>query len=254
MGKMTISDILLERYCLGEVGEDERGMIEGMCRVDETLQRRIDNLRRSNEDILRRYPPERIIPEIRRRAEASSPHGGRVRKVAVPAIAAAALVAVAVLFGIDKSTFYRLTHEDTRIKGGSAIFVYRKNARGIVRLKNGDRAAEHDLVQIAFISPDPHAIVLSIDGRGIVTLHSPLHEDDSTAVSAGRTVTVARSYELDDAPGFERFILITSDRPIATREVLRSARRLASDPAAARRGILSLDVPFRQASLLLVKE
>ena len=254
MGRMRISDILLERYCLGEVSDDERGMIEGMCRKNRTLQRRIDDLRRSNEDILRRYPPERMIPDIRRRADESSSHSGRVRKVAIPAFAAAALVAVAVLFGIDKAAFYRHTAEDTRFKGDSAIYVYRKNASGIERLKNGDRASERDLVQIAFISPDPYAIVLSIDGRGTVTLHSPIREDASTAVPAGRTVAVARAYELDDAPGFERFILITSGQPLTIRETLRSARTLASDPAAARRGIISLDVPCRQSSLLLVKE
>lgn len=253
MGGMRISDMLLERYCLGEVSEDERGMIENMCRADRTLQLRIDELRRSNEDILRRYPPQRMVSDIRRRA-VSSTHGGRVLKFAIPAFAAAALVAVAVIVGVDKTAFYRHTAEDTRLKGDSVIYVYRKNASGIERLKNGDRASERDLVQIAFISPDPYAIVLSIDGRGTVTLHSPLREDASTAVPAGRTVTVARSYELDDAPGFERFILITSDRPLAIHEALRSARKLASDPAAARSGIISLDVPCRQASLLLVKE
>jgi hypothetical protein len=62
------------------------------------------------------------------------------------------------------------------------------------------------------------------------------------------------AYQLDDAPGFERFFLVTSDRALSVAEVLEAGRRLASDPRQARRANLGLPAGLEQWSVLLAKK
>jgi hypothetical protein len=69
----------------------------------------------------------------------------------------------------------------------------------------------------------------------------------------GGEVRLPSAYELDDAPGFERFFLIASDRPFEVAPVLEAARALAAQPVAARRASLPLAPGLRQTSLALDK-
>jgi len=100
-------------------------------------------------------------------------------------------------------------------------------------------------------------VLLSLDGAGRVTVHLP----DPTGVgaaaavplAAAREVRLPSAYELDDAPAFERFVLITADRPFPAAVAIDAARRLAANPGAARRDPLPLGPPLRQMSLALVK-
>jgi hypothetical protein len=62
------------------------------------------------------------------------------------------------------------------------------------------------------------------------------------------------AYQLDDAPGFERFFLVTADRAPAVDEVLAAGRRLASDPRQARQANLALPAGLEQWSVLLAKK
>ena len=51
--------------------------------------------------------------------------------------------------------------------------------------------------------------LVSIDGRGVATLHFP-DDVDPTALAHGGAMALDHSYELDDAPGFERFLRVTA--------------------------------------------
>lgn len=58
-----------------------------------------------------------------------------------------------------------------------------------------------------------HGVIVSIDGRGQVTLHFPADAGAPTALESGRAVPLSHSYELDDAPLFERFMFVTAEAP-----------------------------------------
>jgi hypothetical protein len=84
-----------------------------------------------------------------------------------------------------------------------ALEVWRQTAGSPERLADGDGAAEGDVVQLVYrLQGHGEGAILSVDGRGVVTEHlapGPL--------SPGR-VALDHAFELDDAPGFERFYLV----------------------------------------------
>ena len=97
-------------------------------------------------------------------------------------------------------------------------------------------------------------MILSIDGRGHVTRHFPADDGGPTALSRNKRIFLPNALELDDAPGFERFFLITSPEPIDVKAVLAEAVELAKDPNLARRSELALPSGLKQTSVLLLKE
>jgi hypothetical protein len=62
-------------------------------------------------------------------------------------------------------------------------------------------------------------VMFSIDGRGTVTRHFPLEKLESVRLEPKGEVSFPTSYQLDDAPGFERFILVTSPEALDARIV-----------------------------------
>ena len=66
-------------------------------------------------------------------------------------------------------------------------------------------------------------------------------------------VVLPSAYELDDAPGFERFFLVYSAKPFDVSEVDPVARALSLH-AAGERGVLSLPRGLGQFTLLLKKQ
>jgi len=96
-------------------------------------------------------------------------------------------------------------------------------------------------------------VLLSIDGRGHVTLHSPdAGETMATRLSGKGEVRLPSAYELDDAPAFERFFLVRAATPFSIATALDAARALAAQPSA-RKQSLALPPGFEQISLALDK-
>ena len=100
--------------------------------------------------------------------------------------------------------------------------IYRSNKRaGIERLSERQVVHEGDLIQLQYRTDEDYMAILSIDGRGIVTLHYPSRPDGSTKVIDKRGLrSLPFSFELDDAPDFEYFILVTSFEPIPVPELI----------------------------------
>ena len=221
-----ISDYQLERYLLREGTDDELAALERRLADDPELAQRLAALERSNEELHQRYPPEwmrgqielklkRLRPELSRRAQ-----GRRVQRTwsgyrlwAVSAVALIlAVVAVPTLFDQETSEA-----PATRIKGGEQeprLLVFRKLSIGVERLPDEALARSGDLVQLAYRSGGlQYGAILSVDGRGTVTQHLPATGAEAVPLAAQDTLDVA--YELDDAPRWERFYLVTADRRFA---------------------------------------
>jgi hypothetical protein len=261
----TIPDILLERYRLEELPTDERAQLEDRIRGDETLRRRLEALDRSDEEIRRRYPPDELASQIQRRIDTNNRTPARARRrgnvywVAPLAVAAlvtlAALVAPRMAAPPPPSTGPAAAVDADRIKGlAPALALYRRTVQGSETLADGAVARAGDLLRIGYrAAGKPYGVILSIDGRGGVTVHLPHHADRAATLKRDGTVLLDEAYELDDAPQWERFYFITGDASFAVAPIVDAARDAATghhDPPAA----LALPHGLQQSTFSIQKE
>jgi hypothetical protein len=244
-----VSDWRLERLAQGELDEAGARDIEGKLGKEETAAR-LERLAASNQEILRRLPPEVIGSVVRRRLQERRPRRALWMMAVVPVAMAAGVWAVSPRFATSPSD-----PDDTRVKGDTRLLAYRAAAPGARPTKLGQAAKvrPHDVLQLAYTAGAArYGTVLSVDGRGVVTQHLPVNAASAAPLAAGGETSLPRSYELDDAPGFERFFFITAARPFSVPQVLDAARTLARD-GDARRQALPLAPELSQQSLLLEK-
>jgi len=153
----------------------------------------------------------------------------------------------------------------TRVKGPPRLLLHRKRSDGKTELLDAknDAARAGDRIQISYMRGDAahgavHGVILSIDGAGAVTLHFPPLPGGSTLLKrpnqGDSAASLSHSYELDDAPDYERFLFVTSPTPIDVGAVLVSAEKLARDRAAAARDSLALPPTLAQLWYTLRKE
>jgi hypothetical protein len=122
------------------------------------------------------------------------------------------------------------------------------------QLEDHARVRQGDVLQLSYTSGGhPHGVVVSVDGRGAVMLHHPAALSDSTALTPGEAAPLGHAYELDDAPAFERFLLVTSREPLDVAAVLEAARTLARQPSEARTRPLPLPETLVQTSFVVEK-
>jgi len=256
-----VTDLLLERYALDEVSPDERRAIEAELEGSPKTRARLDAIEDSNREILARYPVAKTADDIR--ARAGRPRSGWTPRlfVAVPAMAMAAALFVALVPGEQDTAVVPGSSEVeiTRAKGlQPTLFIHRQTNDGSEKLSDGAPAAEHDLLQLSYVAAGrDRGAILSIDGRGAVTLHHPVKLGGDTNLLPAGEATLPRSYELDDAPTFERFFFVTA--PLDTRSslddaaIIEAAERLAHDLDRARAAPLPLPKGYEQTSVLLTK-
>jgi hypothetical protein len=96
-------------------------------------------------------------------------------------------------------------------------------------------------------------VIFSIDGKGLVTLHFPENQADSTLLQPRDRVLLQSAYELDDAPEFERFFFITAQSEIQVGHILDMARSLAQNPGKAKTAKLELPDAYDQYTTLIIK-
>ena len=78
-------------------------------------------------------------------------------------------------------------------------------------LKPGASVKAFDSLQIAYLAAGrPYGMIVSLDGRGRLTLHYPESFSAVPILDQGNPSVLEFAYQLDDAPKFERFFFITS--------------------------------------------
>jgi hypothetical protein len=103
----------------------------------------------------------------------------------------------------------------TGIKGSGApsLQIYLKTQEQPLSLEAGASLSEGDLVQLSYTARGKtQGLIVSLDGRGNTYLHLSQGQKSATLLQNG-AVNLPYSYELDDAPEFERFVFYTSDEP-----------------------------------------
>ncbi len=243
------SDLLLERYRLGELPADQMEAVAAMVATDGAVRSRLAALDRSDAQILGQYPSGWMARRLQRRAcpvpfSAAPSRGSLQRWWPVPVAAALLLAALPLL---------RPNSDDARdtLKGdGVALQLYRQTAAGSQALGDGDAVRAQERLQIAFRAAGRHyGAIVSIDARGVLTTHLASAAGAAALVSQGAD-TLAYAYELDDCPGSERFYLVAADAPFTVPWVEAAIRRAAAA------GTVRLDLPadYSQTCVTLVKE
>lgn len=254
MTKEGDRDWLIERVALGEAPP---GVV-----LSESEQRRLEALEQDNERVLSAYPPSVVAAEVQRRlrteavvraeARTSSP-GRRWGWTMAPVLAAA--VVVMVVAQPDQGSKLPMRVESVRLKGAD-LRIYRKTATGSEMLLRRQIAKAQDRLQIEYqLDRSAFGALLSLDGRGVVTVHLPAEgEPNAARLQAGKG-RLPYSYELDDAPDFERFFMVTSLEPFETQLAVEAVERLGRiDVSVATKDNLSLPEGFTQIDFLVLKE
>jgi hypothetical protein len=213
-----VPDLVLEQYALGELPPSERSSLESALEEDPRLRERLEALRRSDEAILAAQPPAQVAASIRRRALALEPRGSEraaPRRLPYFAISAAAVALLLVGVVAIKGSLFPSAGDITRLKGGTALLsVFRRTSLGAEELREGSPAQAGDLLQIRYAAEGSrYGALFSIDGRGAVSFHLPPGYRGGAAAAPAldpRGAALGSAYELDDAPLFERFYMVSS--------------------------------------------
>jgi hypothetical protein len=274
MNRELINEFYLERYVLGELPEEYAQEIRQLAVVDPEIRAALDEIEASNRDILSTYPASAVKAGLEnQQQEVLSQASGRaqphkilpLRRILYFSAALAALLLV-VLFLPQQTRKpgaapFDEGEEYSAVKGTQNIdlfktqlLIYRKNKDKVELLSDGARAREGDLLQLAYVAAShPYGLIFSIDGRGVVTLHYPMEKNSSVDLLQNKKTVLPHAIELDDAPGFERFFLITSESQIDVDTVLNKAKNLANDPTKVIRAELDLPSDINQYSILVLK-
>jgi hypothetical protein len=251
--KRVVPDFLLEQLILSELPPEKEADVLRDLEAEPGGMDRLARLRASNQEILGTYLPERATTEINRRLALtrSEPRSQPARSriwVLAPALAAAAAILFWVILPLERGPGVDL--QTTRVKGNPGLVIYRKVPQGVEELGNGSRVRPGDVLQVGYQAAGAtHGVIISVDGRGAVTLHFPASPADPTALAEAGAQSLPHAYELDDAPDFERFFFVTSDHPIGVETVLAAGRTLGSDET----NSLVLPAGLRQTSFLVKK-
>jgi hypothetical protein len=242
-----ISELTLERYCLGETSPTEHTAIEAAAASDEALAARLAGLKQSDKEIHDKYHA------LSRSFSFAARRRARTRRIAVGLCAAALAVAV-VMPAVRLFSRSSAAPQMDRIKGGNELRVYLKTDTGEATLARNMKLHEGNTIQLAYIvNTEQYGVIFSIDGRSVVTPHYP-DAGGSASLTVGRQVPLNEAYTLDDAPLYEMFFFITSGTPFDTEEILRSAHILAQDPASAIERSAALFAPYTVKTVLVEKE
>jgi anti-sigma factor RsiW len=260
----VVPDLVLERYRLGELPDAEAEALRHRLGSEPALVARLETLGASDAEIRRRYPPAWLAERIRERRregkEAARPRlalGGRWPvPLALAAAASLLLVLAPRLVGPPgaRPVGGRPTPGESadRVKGlRPALEVFRKTPDGSEALADGARVGTGDVLRVGYRAAGRRfGVILSVDGRGAVTLHLPARGEEAAALDSAGRVLLDHAYELDDAPRFERFYLVTAAEPFAVAPVVDAARHLVVTPESTR---LPLAAPLEQTTFLLRK-
>jgi hypothetical protein len=255
----------LERYLLGELPSSRMNEIDRLAQENPGLKKEIDNLKKTNAEIIKQNPTEAMLPGIMRIYEKNRPRARSREKAGLlslkhllygtPVLTAALILMFVVLFRDgDSPGQNRIKGEDALDFTKTQILIYRKNRDQVELLKNGDKVRYGDLVQLGYIpAGKTYGVIFSIDGNGVITLHYPEKTDGSTFLNQEKKNLLNSAYELDNAPDFERFFFITAEGEIDVTKIIIQAEELADSSQLSKTKDLDLPESYQQFSILLKK-
>ena len=224
----TTPQWLVERIHLGELPPAELEQAKARLLAEPDGAQRLAALAADDQQTLAALPPSVAAAEARRRAKSRAPASPRrfafAIALGVPALAAALLWVTTGPRRLPPGD----EPDTTRIKGlQPKLLLHRQTPRGADALSDGALVSSGDVVQLSYVSAGrAFGAIVSLDAAGGVTLHLPDREGPAAKLEGSGAHALQRAYALDDAPGYERFFFVTSDRPFDVVQVVEAARAL----------------------------
>ncbi len=220
---MKTPNIILEQMLLGEKESAS----------DPETKSRLRDLETSNREILAQYPASTMkravadkLQKVDRPAIPFS-RGRAVPVIRITAFAAAACFTIALAVLATTQLTRSSGSSDSgllseRPKGDTVrLYVYRKAGDHAEKLDNGDRVSVNDVLQVSYnVAGNKWGFIFSVDGNGVVTQHYPERGTFSALLETKGETALPFSYQLDDAPAFERFIMISAGESFNAQPVL----------------------------------
>lgn len=281
-----VPDLWVEKLALGELPEAEATALR--ARLEADGDERLAAIETSNAAILREHPPAEVAAEIERRLKRldaePEPSGRPMFWVWAPVAAVACVGVIWLVRGLDSSDGGVTPKPDSDLiaqveppavtgpgpvvgaddagpeqiylKGDPQLIVDRIEAGRPVRMEADQEATRGDRLQLAYVANGAASgVIVSIDGAGVATLHFPETAGADATLRHGGATPLRTSYELDDAPKYERFFFVTVDAKVegfSVATVMDAAQTLAKSDDA-EQGSLALPETWRQQSLMLRK-
>lgn len=226
MGKRTR---ILEQIKAGELPASEYAKLGFDGQNGGNLFEELSALEKSDREILTVYPAAAMQAAVATKLANSkftkNRFGWNWNIQHVLACAAVLCLALMIPFFVTKGSSAKMSDaigvtlesatDESRAKGvGSRIYLYKKVGDNAVKLADSDSVSAGDIIQISYIaSGAKYGAIVSVDGNGVVTQHYPEYGYTSALLETNGEIPLDYSYQLDDAPSFERFMLITGDKP-----------------------------------------
>lgn len=229
---MAIPTRILEQINSSELNAADYYAVYGKQEIEDSLAK----LRQSDQEILNKYKPEQMRAKIESKLN-KKPVILNANFIRYAQFAAAAAFLCAIIIPasmraksnsnpIAAETIVESTtktnSETIRIKGNAnvkstgnhnpSINLYRQDGDKITTLSNGAFAKSGDVIQITYNAGNKeYGVIFSVDGNGNITRHFPENSWQAEALEHDFNETpLDFSYELDNAPDFECFIMVTS--------------------------------------------
>ena len=202
----------------------------------ENIETALNDLKKSDEEILNTYSVEAMKAAVAGKLEANKNEAQAApiiykfpaARIITYAAAAVLLAAIIIPAGLRNSKLSASKAPTERIKGGSTapassplLKLYRQKGREIQALNDGDFARSGDVIQITYnAGQEEYGVIFSVDGNGNITRHFP--ENSWTAAQLDQRndeIPLDFSYELDNAPDFECFIMVTSNKEFSLEDI-----------------------------------
>ena len=235
---MAIPTRILEEIKNSEVNAENFYSIYGK----ENIEAALNDLKKSDEEILNTYSVESMKAAVAGKMAASKLKANNnegqeasnilrfptVRFVTYAA-AAVLLAAIVIPAGLKNSKVAAANAPTERVKGNALapdskdpqLKLYRQKGREIQALDDGDFARSGDIIQITYnAGSDEYGVIFSVDGNGNITRHFPENSWQAAHLEQRNDETpLDFSYELDNAPDFECFVLVTSKKQFSLEDI-----------------------------------
>jgi len=243
---MAIPTRILEEIKNSEVDAKNFYSIYGK----ENIEAALNDLKSSDEEILSTYSVEAMRAAVAGKlarnkltgtdtgagfeiSNNSSPAKGKVLRfptVRIISYAAAAVLLAAIVIpaGLRNSKISAGKTPVERVKGNASstatepsINLYRKSGHEIQALKNGEFARSGDVIQITYNAGiNEYGVIFSVDGNGNITRHFPEEGWQAAQLEhRNEEIPLDFSYELDNAPDFECFVMVTSKKEFSLEDI-----------------------------------
>ena len=256
---------ILEQIKMEEIPEETYNGID--------LKEKISGLHESDRAILDRYSADSMRQIVLDKLSASTSEKQKSRKftfkyrwgfIGVPAAIAAALYA-ALIFppflysrknAAENSFPGNVTGVERNKGAGAQIYIYKKEEREAVQLYNKSFIKGGDSIQIGYTAAGAkYGFIISIDGNGMVTQHYPDYGYNAAELNSNGEVLLNYSYQLDNAPSFERFLFITGNDSFNTRNFINTLKHMESKKSAGTADFLACLPPYtKMSSIVLLKK